>query len=113
MRAIDCDHDVVLALALLFRELGDPTRLAILSALLDRERTVTELIRITGAPQGRVSNHLACLRWSRLVTAERHGRHRTYRVADPRLGSLLIYAAQLVRGREDLARAGRIGPAWI
>jgi len=37
-------------LAKFFRALGDPTRLRILQAVLEEEKNVTELIRITGAP---------------------------------------------------------------
>jgi len=31
---------------------------------------VAELVAALGAPRSRVSNHLACLRWCRLVEAE-------------------------------------------
>ena len=34
-----------------FRGLGDPTRLKILELLLQRERTVTQLVEILGIPQ--------------------------------------------------------------
>ncbi len=49
--------------AKLFRGLGDPNRLQILECLVEKERNVGELVDLLGAPQGRVSNHLACLRW--------------------------------------------------
>src|SRR3972149_5819916 len=62
-----------------FRGLGDPTRLKILELLLERERTVTQLIEALGVPQGRVSSHLACLSWGGDVTAPRKGGHRYYR----------------------------------
>ena len=67
------------ALSRYFRVLGDPTRLRIVEALLERERTVSELVDLLGAPQSRVSNHLACLRWCRFVDPERHGRTVVYR----------------------------------
>src|SRR3970040_2025192 len=54
-----------------FRGLGDPTRLKILELLLERERTVTQLIEALGVPQGRVSSHLACLTWCGYVTPSR------------------------------------------
>jgi len=97
-----------------FRVLGDPTRLQMLAALLARERTVADLVSIVGAPRSRISNHLACLKWCRFVTARRRGRHVVYDVADPRIGDLLA----LVKGLSDerchhLARCGRIGPEWI
>ncbi len=55
------------ALSRYFRVLGDPTRLRILEALLERERTVSELVHVVAAPQSRVSNHLACLKWCRVA----------------------------------------------
>ena len=78
-----------------FRILGDPTRLRIVEALLERERTVSELVDLLGAPQSRISNHLACLRWCRFAESERRGRTVVYRVADERIASLLELAASL------------------
>lgn len=102
------------ATARYFRVLGDPTRLRLLQALLERERSVGELVELVGAPQGRVSNHLACLKWCRLVEAERRGRRVVYRVTDPRVRELLELAAPLVEAnRRHLESCRRIGPAWV
>jgi DNA-binding transcriptional ArsR family regulator len=101
-------------LARYFRVLGDPTRLAILEALLERERTVSELVELIGAPQSRVSNHLACLRWCRFVDTERRGRTAVYRIADERVGEVVRLAASLAEPICDhLASCTRIGPDWI
>jgi DNA-binding transcriptional ArsR family regulator len=97
-----------------FRVLGDPTRLRIVEALLERERTVSDLVDLLGAPQSRVSNHLACLRWCRLVESERRGRTVVYRVADGRISRLLGLAASLSEpNSEHLASCKRIGPDWV
>ena len=102
------------ALARYFRVMGNPTRLQILKALLQRERTVGELVEIVGAPQGRVSNHLACLKWCRFAAAERRGRQVVYRIVDPRVRDLILLAGDLAEeNREHLASCGRIGPEWI
>jgi len=79
-----------------FRGLGDPTRLKILELLLQRERTVTELVKVLGVPQGRVSSHLACLSWCGYVTASRQGRNRYYRVAGKRVRRILELAREMV-----------------
>ncbi len=85
-----------------------------LEALVDRERTVVELVALTGAPRSRVSNHLACLKWCRFVTARRQGRHIVYGVADPRVSELLLLSKDLsVERCGYLARCRRIGPDWI
>jgi DNA-binding transcriptional ArsR family regulator len=102
------------ALSRYFRVLGDPTRLRIVEALLERERTVSDLVELVGAPQSRVSNHLACLRWCRLVESERRGRTVVYRVPDERVSHILELAASLAEPNCDhLASCKRIGPDWI
>lgn len=102
------------ALSRYFRVLGDPTRLRIVEALLERERTVSELVELVRAPQSRVSNHLACLRWCRLVESERRGRTVVYRVTDERVSRVLALAASLAEPNCDhLASCKRIGPDWI
>ncbi|HYV02236.1 MAG TPA: metalloregulator ArsR/SmtB family transcription factor [Actinomycetota bacterium] len=101
------------ALARYFRVLGDPTRLRIVEALLARERTVSELVALTGAPQSRVSNHLACLKWCRVAEAERRGREVVYRIADPRVEEVLVLTGRLAAEHcEHLATCRRIGPDW-
>ncbi|MCS7173729.1 MAG: metalloregulator ArsR/SmtB family transcription factor [Armatimonadetes bacterium] len=88
-----------------FRALGDPTRLRILQLVVDQERNVSELVRLVGSPQGRVSSHLSCLRWCGYVTARREGRRVYYRVTDPRVRELLLLAASLVRDHTDRIRS--------
>ena len=66
-----------------FKALGDPRRLALLSALQGGERTVSELAERTGRPQPNVSQHLARLSRAGLVEARRDGTRVYYRIADP------------------------------
>jgi ArsR family transcriptional regulator, cadmium/lead-responsive transcriptional repressor len=97
-----------------FRVLGDPTRLAILHYLLIEPHNVSELSLKLGVAQSRVSNHLACLRWCRFVTAERIGRRVIYSVADQRLKPLIAAATEIANeNRDHLASCHRIGPEWI
>lgn len=95
--------DVVLK-AKFFRALGDPTRLRILEAIRDEEKNVSQLVEMTGSPQGRVSNHLACLRWCGYVTTRQEGRSVYYRVTDHRVRRLVDVASQLVRDNIDRIR---------
>src|SRR5437667_7087171 len=78
-----------------FRGLGDPTRVRIVQLLLERPRTVGELVEVLGSPQGRVSSHLGCLRWCGFVEGIRDGRNVTYRVSDPRVRMLITTAHEL------------------
>jgi DNA-binding transcriptional ArsR family regulator len=111
--ATDADSAIA-ANARFFRVLGDPTRLAILSLLLKEPHSVSEIARNLQVPQGRVSNHLACLRWCCFVTTERRGRSIIYSVADGRLEELLALVGTLTADTADhLASCHRIGPDWV
>ena len=79
-----------------FRGLGDPTRVRILNILLDGERSVSELVDLLRAPQGRVSSHLSCLRWCGFVEADRRGRNVYYSIADERVRELLSIGDSII-----------------
>lgn len=66
-----------------FRALADPTRREMLELLRKRERTVQELAEPFDMSQPAVSQHLAVLRDSGLVSARRDGRTRVYKL-EPR-----------------------------
>jgi ArsR family transcriptional regulator, cadmium/lead-responsive transcriptional repressor len=107
--------DLTLAAGRLFRVLADPTRLGLLRRLAEGEASVSQLVATLGnPPQSRVSNHLACLRWCELVTSEKVGRSVIYRLADPRVLSLLDLACDVAAPHGDrLASCTRIGPHWV
>lgn len=67
----------------LFRILGDPNRLRIMTLLGAEELSVGELETILGVSQSTVSGHLAQLRRLGLVSARRDGAHTRYQVAWP------------------------------
>ncbi|MFV2062960.1 MAG: ArsR/SmtB family transcription factor [Chloroflexota bacterium] len=89
------------ALAAFFQGLADPTRVRILDLLAERPRTVTELTEELGVAQGRVSSHLACLRWCGYVLATVDGRFNRYQLVDDRVRSLLADAESVVRENEE------------
>ena len=70
-------------LAKYFKLLGDANRLAILHAVGDAERSVSEIINITKLSQTLVSFHLRALREAGIVTARRQGPFINYRIAYP------------------------------
>ena len=83
-----------------FRVLSDPTRVRLLHLLLEAPeagRTVSELVVAVGAPQGRISTHLGCLRWCGLVQPYREGKYVYYRIADPRVRELLMVGGAVMR----------------
>jgi DNA-binding transcriptional ArsR family regulator len=101
-------------LARFFRVLGDPTRLQLIRALEDGERSVGELVATVGQRQPRVSTHLACLRHCGLVEHRRQGREVLYRLSLGNLETLVDRAAEItIPLAERLATCSRIGPDWI
>ena len=90
--------------AKLFRGFADASRLAILLALRDGERCVSELVAATGLTQSNVSGHLTCLRDCGLVVSRQAGRFVYYRLADPAVEQALDSAEEvLVRHAARLA----------
>jgi ArsR family transcriptional regulator len=79
----------------LLRCLADEARLAIVQALADGERCVSELVDHTGKERTNVSHHLAELRSCGLVVDERDGRRVNYRLAHPDLVDLVDLAEEL------------------
>ena len=67
---------------LLFHGFSDRSRLAIVEALLEGERRVSDLVAVTGLNQPNASMHLACLFDCGLVDRERRGRERRGRERD-------------------------------
>jgi DNA-binding transcriptional ArsR family regulator len=88
-------------LATFFQGLADPTRVRILELLAEGPRTVTELQADLGLTQGRVSSHLACLRWCGYVLGTVDGRFNRYQLVDPRVREMLVAAESIVRENED------------
>jgi DNA-binding transcriptional ArsR family regulator len=83
--------------ARLFHGLSDPTRLAILLQLLDREQRVTDLVQSIGSSQSNVSNHLACLRECGLVVDRPAARRQVfYSLAHPELIDVLAATERLL-----------------
>ena len=82
--------------AKLFRGFADPSRLAILDALVDGPLAVGELVETTGLSQSNTSNHLACLLECGLVAREQRGRYAVYSLADARVAVVLALAAGVV-----------------
>lgn len=79
-----------------FRGLADMSRLALLEALRDGEKSVSELVAITGLSQPNVSHHLACLKDCGLVVSRQEGRFVYYALADPRVEDVLRYAEDIL-----------------
>ncbi len=70
--------------------IGDPARANMLSALIDgRALTVTELASAAGVTLQTASGHLSKLEIAGLVSADKQGRHRYFRLSGPDVAEVL------------------------
>ncbi|MBI2851703.1 MAG: winged helix-turn-helix transcriptional regulator [Chloroflexi bacterium] len=101
---IERDRDAgKLALAAnFFRALGDLSRLRILYTLLDGDKNVGELVQLVGSSQGRVSNHLACLKQCGFVDTRSYSKYVYYRLVDGQVRQLLKVSQQMIAGNAKL-----------
>jgi DNA-binding transcriptional ArsR family regulator len=95
------DLDRAEVLATFFHGLSDPKRVRILELLAERPRTVTELVADLGIAQGRLSSHLACLRWCGYVIAIQEGRYSRYMLVDERVRQILRLGEAIVRDNAE------------
>ena len=75
-----------------FGLLADATRLRIILALRDGEQSVGRLAELVGKSPTAVSQHLAKLRWGRIVQARQEGTHMYYRLANEHVARLVVDA---------------------
>jgi DNA-binding transcriptional ArsR family regulator len=75
-----------------FSLLADPTRIRIILALQDGELAVGELAEQIGRPPTAVSQHLAKLRWGKIVAARQEGTRVFYSLIDEHARELARHA---------------------
>ncbi|MCW2525322.1 MAG: transcriptional regulator, ArsR family [Pseudonocardiales bacterium] len=85
------DADSAERLAGVFKALGDPTRVRLLSMIAahhDGEACICDLTAPVGLSQGTVSHHMKILAEANLVSREQRGKWAYYRVIESTLTSL-------------------------
>jgi ArsR family transcriptional regulator len=88
------------------RILAHPTRLAMIEALRNGERTVTDLVQAVGTTAGNLSQHLGAMRDAGVVEARREGRFAFYRISDLRILTAFRLMREVLLGR--LSRDARL-----
>jgi len=86
-----------------FKALAEPSRLKILNALRDGERTVTEILEVTGFGQANVSKHLQLLYSAGFVERRKDGVSMYYKLAD----NEVIRLCELMCGRLEKETAAK------
>ena len=71
-----------------FALLAEPTRLKILNAICEEERSVTDIVERVGSTQTNVSRHLNLMYGKGVLTRRRDGPMTFYGIADPEIVTL-------------------------
>ncbi len=100
----DLTPTVAEAVARQFKVLAEPARLALLNALKDGERTVSELMADTALGQANVSKHLKVLRDAGFVTRRKDGLHVFYALRDEDVFTLCDIMCGRLQGERPAAR---------
>lgn len=88
--------------------LGDENRLRICALLRERELTVSDLVRVTGISQSRMSTHLARLREGGFVRDRRDGTHAFYALATDKLpGTAKLVLDEAARTEDPVLTSDR------
>ncbi|MEM8791683.1 MAG: metalloregulator ArsR/SmtB family transcription factor [Pseudomonadota bacterium] len=100
----DLQLDQTTVLAETFGLLADPTRLSIVIACMDQERSVGEIAEKLGSSASLTSHHLRLLRSARILKSERRGKQVFYAMADTCVHSVLKIMIEhlFVHGHEDI-----------
>lgn len=83
-----------------FRGFGEKTRLAILDALKNGEKTVSEIVESTAGEcgnQSNISQHLSCLRGCGVVKSRQEGKYTFYSIRNKEIEQFLLQADKILR----------------
>lgn len=89
-----------------FSLLAEPTRLRILHAICDGERTVNEIVQAAGSTQTTVSRHLNAMYRAGVLKRRRDRNFTWYGVADPTLTEICRTVCIHLVARDQLESAG-------
>jgi len=90
-----------------FRALSDRTRLRLIHLMSEQEICVCYFIEVIGAPQPKISRHLAYLRRAGLVAARREGKWMHYRLTipgDPHAAAILKTTLDALKESAEMQR---------
>ncbi|GLZ27893.1 transcriptional regulator [Lentzea sp. NBRC 105346] len=81
-----------------FKTLGHPARIRVLELLSQREHSVAEMLPEVGIEAANLSQHLAVLRRTGLVTTRKEGSNVHYSLTSPHVAELLAVARRILTG---------------
>lgn len=97
MKNIDIKSESTLfEMADLFKNFSDSTRIKILYALLNKERTVNDIASSINVSQSAVSHQLKILKSSKLIKSRKNGKTIIYSLADKHVYNILAQGVEHV-----------------
>ncbi|MDI3481298.1 MAG: hypothetical protein PWQ97_953 [Tepidanaerobacteraceae bacterium] len=76
--------------------MADSTRLRIIKALSEHEKTVTQLVKELGGSQANISGHLRTLRESGILKSRQEGKYVFYSLRDEAINEFLNYMEEML-----------------
>ena len=98
-RVADELDEVFASVARYFALLSEPTRLKILHAVCNDERSVSQIVASTGASQTNVSRHLALMHQAGVVSRRRDGSTVYYQLVDREFAEICRTVCIRIAGR--------------
>ena len=84
-----------------FRALSEPVRLKLLSALMQGEKNVTQLVEAAGTGQANVSKHLSVLKQAGMIATRRDGLATLCAISDPAIFQLCEIMCAKLKAEHD------------
>ena len=86
----------------MFKILANQKRLEIIQLLGGRELSVSQMVEMLGLPQANLSQHLALLRQTKVVTSRRDGQTIFYQLTDRRMSAALDMIKDILIDGHDI-----------
>jgi len=80
-----------------FKGFADYSRLQIIYALMDGEKSVGDLVESTGLSQSGISNHLKCLKETDLLIDRQESKYVYYSIKDDRVCQIIAVAEGMMK----------------
>lgn len=82
--------------AKLFKGFAEKSRLSILETILEKPKTVSQIVELTKLSQPNTSTHLSCLLECGLVQAKQNGRNVYYQISTKEVKKLIKIAQKIL-----------------
>jgi DNA-binding transcriptional ArsR family regulator len=89
------------AVAAYFSVLSEPTRLRIMHAICEQEKTVSQIVEELGATQTNISRHLNLMHRSGVLARRKEGNQVHYRAADAEMVEICRRVCSRIAGQLD------------